>query len=279
MKCYLCNCDNFNARKGTVRDNDSLKVLECVDCGLVMLDSFEHIQVEHYENAGMHGKDLPSIDSWLRDCEQDDQRRFEMLKPTIGNSKILDFGSGASGFINKAQSLAAEVAGVEPEKRVQEYWNDSLTLYPCLEDAGAGYDLITAFHVIEHLPDPRSILREMATHLSNDGRMVIEVPSSEDALLTLFDCKSFQHFTYWSQHLYLFNPETLRELAVQAGLSIVSIQQFQRYPLSNHLHWLSRNKPGGHQHWSFLDSPALTNAYAASLAATGKCDTLIAYLE
>ena len=109
--------------------------------------------------------------------------------------------------------------------------------------------------------------------------MVIEVPSSEDALLTLYDNDAFQHFTYWSQHLFLFNAETLRLLATKAGLRVVSIQQFQRYPLSNHLHWLSRSLPGGHQNWSFLDTPALTESYAASLAAVGKCDTLIAHLE
>jgi hypothetical protein len=139
--------------------------------------------------------------------------------------------------------------------------------------------LITAFHVIEHLPDPRKTLEKLSGHLKAKGRMVVEVPSSEDVLLTLFDNEAFQEFTYWSQHLFLFNLETLRRLAEQAGLRVVSIQQFQRYGLSNHIHWLSRNIPGGHQRWSFLDTPALTEAYAASLAAIGKCDTLIAYLE
>ena len=54
--------------------------------------------------------------------------------------------------------------------------------------------------------------------LAKNGRMVIEVPSSEDVLLTLYDAEAFQRFTYWSQHLYLFNAETLRRLAEQAGL-------------------------------------------------------------
>lgn len=144
---------------------------------------------------------------------------------------------------------------------------------------GGGYDLITAFHVVEHLPDPRSIVRELAARLKDGGRMVIEVPSSEDALLTLYENDAFQRFNYWSQHLFLFNAETLRLLTTQAGLRVLSIQQFQRYPLSNHLYWLSRNQPGGHKHWSFLDSPELKNAYANTLAAVGKCDTLIAHLE
>lgn len=279
MPCYLCNHPDYRVRKGGVRDDLSLRIHECTNCGLVTLSSLRHIQAGHYEDSGMHGDDLPTIEAWLRDTEQDDQRRFEMLKATLVNRKVLDFGCGAAGFVRKVHSLTAEVAGVEPEHRVREYWGDTIALYASLEDAGAQYDLITAFHVVEHLPDPSSMLKELATRLKDRGRLVIEVPSSDDALLTLYDSDAFQRFTYWSQHLFLFNAETLRRLAVQAGLRVVSIQQFQRYPLSNHLHWLSRHQPGGHQHWSFLDTPALIEAYAASLAAVGKCDTLIAHLE
>lgn len=279
MNCYLCNHDSFSIRKGAVRDNPALQIFECNNCGLVSLSSLQHIQAGHYENSGMHGDTLPSIESWLKDTEQDDRRRFEMLKVAMINRKVLDFGCGAAGFLNKSQALAAEVAGVELENRVHQYWEDAIALYSDLEKAGDDYDLITAFHVVEHLPDPRTILKKLATRLKKQGRLVIEVPSSEDALLTLYDSNAFQHFTYWSQHLYLFNAETLRTLAAQAGLRVVSMQQFQRYPLSNHLHWLSHNLPGGHKNWSFLDTPALTEAYAASLAAAGKCDTIIAHLE
>jgi SAM-dependent methyltransferase len=175
--------------------------------------------------------------------------------------------------------LTAEVVGVEPERRVREHWGDAIGLCASLEDAGTEYDLITAFHVLEHLSDPRATLRELALRLAAGGRLVIEVPHSEDALLTLYDHDAFQRFTYWSQHLFLFNADTLRRLAAQAGLRAVSIQQFQRYPLSNHLYWLSRNRPGGHREWSFLDTPALSEAYTASLASIGKCDTIIAHLE
>ena len=279
MTCYLCNHPDFSVRKGAVRDNPSLQIIECTNCGLVALSSLQHIQAGHYEDSGMHGDALPSVESWLRDSEQDDQRRFEMLKSVMVNRKVLDFGCGAAGFVRKAQSLAAEVAGVELESRVREYWGDSIALHGGLEDVGGGYDLITAFHVVEHLSDPRAMMKELATRLKDQGRLVIEVPSSEDALLTLYENDAFQRFNYWSQHLFLFNAETLRRLATQAGLRVISIQQFQRYPLSNHLYWLSRNRPGGHQHWSFLDTPALTEAYTASLASVGKCDTLIAYLE
>lgn len=77
----------------------------------------------------------------------------------------------------------------------------------------------------------------------------------------------------------MFSPEPLRRLMTQAGRHVVSIEQFQRYPLSNHLYWLSRSHPGCHQLWSFLDTPVLTDACAALLAGNGGCDTLIAHFE
>ena len=279
MICYLCNHSEFKFRKGAVRDDPALQILECPNCGLVMLSSREHIRDGHYEESGMYGAEIPSIESSLRNTEEDDLRRFEMLKTALINRKVLDFGCGAAGFLRKAQALAAEVAGVEPEHRMRAFWDNRIAVHESLESAGAGFDLITAFHVVEHLPDPKRVLMDLASRLKDGGRLVIEVPSSDDALLTLYESDAFQHFTYWSQHLFLFNAETLRQLAVQAGLRVLSVKQFQRYPLSNHLYWLSNGRPGGHQQWSFLDTPMLTEAYAASLAGLGKCDTLIAYLE
>ncbi len=279
MKCYLCKSSTFTPRKGEVRDAPGMRVLQCDNCGLVMLDDSGHITADFYQNSGMHGDEPISMDIWLKQTEWDDLRRFEMIKAMLPNKKLLDFGCGAAGFLNKAQTLAATVTGIELETRMLKYWSGKLNIVPNIEAAGKGYDLITAFHVIEHLPDPRSMLGGLAGLLRPRGRMIIEVPSADDALLSLYDCEEFQRFTYWSQHLFLFNAATLEVLARQAGLRVIALQYYQRYPLSNHLHWLSRGKPGGHQSWAFLDTSELTNAYANTLAALGKTDTLIAHLE
>lgn len=282
--CYLCEGKNFSLRKGEVRDAPEIKILECNDCGLVSLDSAAHIHSSFYENSGMHGGHLKPMEDWLKETSWDDQRRFEMLKPLLTNKSVLDFGCGAGGFLLNAKSLVANAVGVELEARVRDYWRDSdLVILPSIETAASsqagGYDIITAFHVVEHLPDPREILIKLGAASKSDGRIIIEVPSADDALLTLYECDAFQRFTYWSQHLFLFTAHTLELLALQAGLRVVAVQNYQRYPLSNHLHWLSRGRPGGHQSWALLDTPELESAYANTLAALGKTDTLIAHLE
>ena len=278
--CYLCGSTACRERPGSVRDNADLKVLECEACGLVFLSSFRHIQPDHYEKSGMHGDQPLPVKSWLREAEADDERRFRFLRQRLIAKSVLDFGCGAGGFLLKAREVAQIAQGIEPELRLQEHFGQvGLKVWSgddAVVSSGVRFDFITAFHVLEHISDPRAMLAKLALLLNEGGELVVEVPSSDDALLTLFECGPFTHFTYWSQHLFLFNQSTLSSLVRQAGLRLRWMRQVQRYPLSNHLFWLSQGKPGGHQKWAFLDSPALNEAYGAQLAALGRCDTLLA---
>lgn len=279
MNCYICRSTEFTQRKGKVRDASNMQIVECDSCGLVTLNTTDHISPGFYEKSGMHGEEPIPMDVWLKETERDDERRFDMVKAILPNKRLLDFGCGAAGFLLRARNLAADVTGIELESRVREYWAGQIKILPDVEAAGVGYDLITAFHVLEHLPEARSVLASLAGLLKTRGRIIIEVPNANDALLTLYDCDAFQRFTYWSLHRYLFNASTLEILSRQAGFRVVAVEHYQRYPLSNHVHWLSRGEPGGHERWAFLDTPNLTAAYGNVLAALGKTDTLIAHLE
>jgi protein-L-isoaspartate O-methyltransferase len=191
MNCYLCQSTSFRPRNGQVRDAPELEILECINCGLVALSSHSHIESGFYEDSGMHGVLPTPIDVWLRETNWDDQRRLDSLAPILANKKVLDFGCGSGGFLMKAKALAARVEGVELERRVREYWQDQIMIYPNVESVGTNrYDVITGFHVIEHLTDPRTMLKTLATKLAKNGRIVIEVPSSEDAL---YICSALKH--------------------------------------------------------------------------------------
>jgi len=39
MSCYLCGCNEYAVRSGSVRDDSTIKILECSSCSLVYLSS------------------------------------------------------------------------------------------------------------------------------------------------------------------------------------------------------------------------------------------------
>lgn len=143
----------------------------------------------------------------------------------------------------------------------------------------SGYDIITLFHVLEHLPDPIQKLTELSSLLNDSGEIIVEIPNADDALLTLYENEAFSKFTYWSCHLFLFNTKTLKLLADKAALKVNYIKQVQRYGIANHLYWLSKGKPGGHDVWDFLDGTEINKVYAEKLDAIEKCDTIIVSLS
>jgi SAM-dependent methyltransferase len=274
--CYLCGGERFSTREGKVRDDADLNVFECLTCGLVCLSSFSHIKEGFYESSGMHGEEI-DVKTWMVDTAWDDERRFKFLERAIENKSVLDFGCGNGGFLSRASKVASRAVGVEVEERLNPHFRSlGLEVVSGLSEASGSFDVITLFHVLEHIKDPIVLLKELESRLSRGGCLIVEVPSSNDALLTLYRNKPFSEFTYWSCHLFLFNESTLREVAERAGVKVDFVKQIQRYSLANHLYWLAKGKPGGHKEWAFIDSSELSEAYEKQLASLGLCDTLIA---
>lgn len=242
-------------RSGKVRDDYKAEIREC-KCGLVYL---ANVKSCNYEKSEMRVNDS------LEEVQRDDLRRFEYVRGAIRNKNVLDFGCGLGGFIAHVETIANRVCGVEADKHLI-----GGNVYKSIKEVEGRFDVITAWHVIEHLPDPIKTLKELKEKLT--GYLYIEVPNADDALLTLYQNKAFSEFTYWSCHLHLFNSNTLRSLLQKANLEIDYIEHIQRYPLSNHLYWLANGKAGGHKIWPSLDS----KDYEHNLAKLGMTDTLIA---
>lgn len=65
-------------------------------------------------------------------------------------------------------------------------------------------------------------------------------------------------------------------MLASASLRPIFIEQIQRYPLANHLYWLTHGKPGGHVNWKALTDENLDKAYGNKLARLGIADTIMA---
>ena len=281
--CYLCDAEAYLAYHKT-RDIKDISVVKCGECGLVFLSNFDHIDEYFYENNHMLPTEYQEhSEKWQRLTQIDDERRYNFFRRDITNKRILDIGAGAGGFVKVAKQAAKETTAAELSAELRRYMIDTIEGVNVVKEiydvSGKQYDTIFMFHLLEHLKDPVKILSEAAESLAPDGSIIIEVPNVDDALLTLYDSQSFRDSYYWSCHLYYYNAHTLSKLLSKAGYKIDYIRQVQRYPVSNHLHWLRSGQPGGHEVLNFLNSDILHSEYEKQLAMIGKCDTLVARIR
>ena len=279
--CYYCK-DQISVMPPKVisygvRDNKKLNVIQCAKCSLVYLDNHNHISDEHYENSGMHGNQMSSLDDWLNDTSIDDTRRFNQLYSLIKNANVVDVGCGNGGFLSKCIGHAKSIKGIELENRVINYWKDQIQIEKSFSNNDNNFDLFTAFHLLEHIKDPISFLSNIRKKMSDNSILVIEVPNYDDALIKTYKLKSFKKFTFWSQHVYYYSPTTLKNILRTSGFKVKKINQIQRYPLSNHLYWLCKGIPGGHNKWNFLNNTQISRTYEKLLQNLSQCDTLLGY--
>lgn len=261
-----------------VRDRDDIGVLRCARSGVILLDRIDHCTAGYYENrdtfAYWRSADRAAA---LKATAADDRRRAEAIRDVVRGRRWLDVGTGAGGICDLLRDSAASVAAVEPQTGARECLIGlGYTVYAAMEEVADGsVDVMTLFHVYEHIPAPLDFLVSAKRKLAPGGLLCIEVPHARDALLTQYDCAAFRDFTLWSEHLVLHTRESLTRFVGEAGFAVRSVQGIQRYPLANHLHWLSRGAPGGHAAWPHLVSSGLDHEYERTLASLDLTDTLV----
>jgi len=209
---------------------------------------------------------------------EDDKRRFLQFKSLLSNKKVLDFGCGWGGFLKFIHN-AKLLTGVELREECIFFIKKNIKKILIKNNPNNikdKYDVITMFHVLEHVPYQVKILKELKTKLSKNGKIIIEVPSAQDFLLWFDDLKNFKNFTFWSEHLVLHTENSLRKILKKVGFKRIKIQYYQRYNFNNHLGWFIKKKPGGHNFYKNISDYKINKNYVDFLKRIKKTDTLIA---
>jgi len=263
---------------GSVRDFPSVGVRKCVDCGIVtheedLSGNINYVDGSMHNWAAGHGENAPKQ-------SQDLTRRIHAISDFCRREKlqkVLDFGCGDGNFVEEI-SKNFQTVGIEPEIAARKAAIDrGLQIFEnskSLPIEHSTFDLVSLFHVIEHLYEPLEVLGEINRNLNPGGYLVIETPNSNDALLTVYESSAFQNWTYWSHHPYLYSSKSLGGVVTQAGFEVIHNGGIQRYSLANHLHWLARSKPGGHEVWKNICSDETSRTYDNDRVNSGTSDTL-----
>ena len=160
---------------------------------------------------------------------------------------LLDIGTGTGDFIAHAQERGWSVLGVEPnfnarklaEKKGVEV-REELT-----DIQNEKFDVITLWHVLEHLPNLEESIKKIALILNDHGTLIIAVPNYRS-----YDANYYKSF--WAaydvpRHLWHFSKESINRLFAKHNIEVQNIKPmwFDSFYVS----LLSEEYKTGHKNW------------------------------
>lgn len=145
-----------------------------------------------------------------------------------GASRVLDVGAGTGEFLLYMQDEGYEVVGIEPSARISERARSKgiemhcTTIEEYEEGSRNSFDVVTLFHVLEHVPNPIEVIKVAHSLLKPGGIIVVKVPNEFNPLQTSA-CESVGLDEWWIVppiHINYFDYDSLRALVRGAGFSI-----------------------------------------------------------
>jgi 2-polyprenyl-3-methyl-5-hydroxy-6-metoxy-1,4-benzoquinol methylase len=211
---------------------ENFDILQCIHCTHRYTFPIPAIEkIAPYYNFTEYISHTDTNDGWMNKLYHKVRQRTLSQKTkwiqslfTGYKGNILDIGAGTGAFAHAMQEKGWKVTALEPDentrKRALEI--NSIQLFPIetlynLPDQT--FDVITLWHVLEHVHDLNGYFESFKKLLKPNGRLIIAVPN-----YTSFDASYYKSF--WAaydvpRHLYHFSPNSMAQLCLNYHLNIV----------------------------------------------------------
>ncbi len=137
--------------------------------------------------------------------------------------KLLDIGAGTGDFLAVAKANGWDTTGIEPSEKARAIAMSKGVAFGgnLLEVKDHSFDVITMWHVLEHVPDVEAEITELKRILKPDGVIVIAVPNFKS-----YDAKHYGIF--WAaydvpRHLWHFSKTAIEKLFARQGIQLIKI--------------------------------------------------------
>jgi 2-polyprenyl-3-methyl-5-hydroxy-6-metoxy-1,4-benzoquinol methylase len=209
---------------------DHMRIVRCTQCDLVFVnptfDETHYKQVYASQAYQDIVRDL-GINSHEYRVNRFGTERVRMMGEHLATTKdatprFLDVGCSTGFVVEAARDKGWEATGIDLNPSAIEFGRsrglDLRTV--ALEDAGfapGSFDAVSLFDVLEHLLDPRRMLRACADLLAPRGILFLYVPNFDSASRLLMGANA--HFIWPTHHLNYYTPTTIRDLMVRHSLT------------------------------------------------------------
>jgi SAM-dependent methyltransferase len=148
------------------------------------------------------------------------KQKLALISQYVSRGTILDYGCGTGMFLKVCADAGWKSFGFEPDEDAKKLAEGKdLSVATSKEDlTGNKYDIISLWHVLEHVTDLDPTLQFFSKNIADVGRLIIAVPNYTSA-----DAKHYKEF--WAgydvpRHIYHFEINTLKKLLGNYGFSL-----------------------------------------------------------
>lgn len=225
--CPICNTPLKEGRK--VEDHfgsgESFQLKSCPKCQtLTTSPQPSESEIGRYyktDNYISHGDSKGSLfDSLYRTIQNRNQNyKLNLIrKYSLGNN-LLDFGAGAGSFAEYSYNKSFHVTAVEPDDKARNRISNDVETHSSLQTVNKSFDIITAYHVLEHVHQLHDTLEKFKSLLNRNGTIHLALPNYQS-----FDAQYYD--TFWAgydvpRHLYHFSQKGVHQLVSDFGLNLV----------------------------------------------------------
>lgn len=153
------------------------------------------------------------------------KRKLKLINSFQSKHKqILDVGCGTGDFLQVAKEYNWTVSGIEPNEKArvvanQKTDNAVFEIKHLLTFEPNSFDVITLWHVLEHLPKLETHISIFESLLKPNGHLVIAVPNFKS-----YDANHYNHF--WAafdapRHLWHFSQTAISRLVERKNMTVV----------------------------------------------------------
>jgi len=228
--CPLCNSPKatelFTARDWLIT-NEKFSICHCLICGHVYTGNPPaEAEIPKYyasENYTSH-TDKASQGAIYRIAKNFNLWwKLRLIRKHINlEVRVLDYGCGTGDFLAYCQSQGNMIAyGYDPSetalKQLRSKYDFSI-LQNMSDISKQSFDLITLWHVIEHIPQPQNVLADLIQSINPGGILILAMPnhSSLDAKFYKEDWAAYDV----PRHLHHFSPKLIVSTLTSLGLEL-----------------------------------------------------------
>ena len=233
--CPICASTSLEAST-SIRDHSisgkEFRLGRCRECGFQLtLDAPDETSIGPYYKADVyisHSDTTSTLTDRLYHIARNfmlKKKRRLVQKYSVKKGRLLDVGSGTGYFLKSMTECGWTVKGVEVDEAARSLSQSkfNLDVVSTLSDESLNtqkYDVISMWHVMEHVHDLHGYWDCFKERLSHDGSLIIAVPNPESQDASFYGID----WAAWDvpRHLWHFRSQDMERLASKYGFTLVN---------------------------------------------------------